>query len=306
MDRKPVRTAGEKTLFLVGAFVTGFGLIFGTLGLLIGLHPWSPDSERETTTATIVDFGASNTVVEYWVDGVRQTARLTESFSGDAIGDTIEVSYDPDDPAKPQSSRGLILIASVMGGIGGTFFLIGLSLLVGGSHRRRRAARLLNEGRQLTGDILGVERNMSVSINNIHPWRILCATYLPGSEEALVSHSPDWMIDPTPIIQAHHITTLPVYVDGDNPHATTAYVDDSALRSANHEIEPANDTFTPITYPTATQTDSSTYPALSHGEALVTEPETHSTQAGGDQPPPTAGPLPDQPQGFQPLPHSGT
>jgi hypothetical protein len=278
MDKKPVWTMGQKIVTIIGGVFSGVGIALVAVGLLLGLHPWSPDSARVTTQATIVGFDTSSStsghtysspVVEYWVDGERHTARLNGSASADSIGDAIEVSYDPNTPTDVRSSRSDIMVMAAVGGIGGLFVLIGGGLLIGGLARRRRNARLFNEGTRLTGEIVGVEQNWRVTINNVHPWRIRCTAYLPGSETPVVCLSANWMSDPTPIIQAQDVRTLPIYIDRDDKRGSKPYVDDSTLRTIARSGMLHRGSFTPITYPTAPET---AYPTLPLTETLAPQP----------------------------------
>ena len=129
------------------------------------------------------------------------------------------------DPADP--SQGMA--AAILGLIALFFIPIGIWLVTTGFRKRRNADQLLRDGLRTNGTIVGVEPNPSITINDIHPLRIRCTVPEPLSDRSLDLFSADWMNDPTPILDRERITTLPVYLDPNNPRERH-YVDDRALR----------------------------------------------------------------------------
>lgn len=102
----------------------------------------------------------------------------------------------------------------------GTFSLLGLvfaGLGGGGVLRRRGAAReterLRQSGRQVWATVRAVERNTSLTVNGVSPWRIVCA-WDPGTGRERLLQSADLWFDPTPFVQDRGLL---VAVDGADP-----------------------------------------------------------------------------------------
>ena len=217
----------SKVFIALGSSFVGVAVLLMLIGGVVGGLPLLPNPDRETTTATITD--PASTTITYEVDGETYEVSLSESFTGDKVGDQIEVSYQKDQPTNVRTTRSSVLVLSLLCGIGAVFGAIGLPFLLVGAIRHRRAKKALAVGEEFSAEIVGVAQDFSVQINGRHPWQICCQVYLPDSEDPLKVYSPDWLENPQAALQASKVTTLPVYVDLAHPKKTY-YVDDSILR----------------------------------------------------------------------------
>ena len=100
-------------------------------------------------------------------------------------------------------------------GLGAVFVILSISFLV---YLRRRAAtesRLLETGTRIQANIDDVSLNYSVRVNWRHPYVIQCSWLDPQTQKVYVFHSDSIWYNPTPYLGDR--TTLPVYIDPDNP-----------------------------------------------------------------------------------------
>lgn len=108
-------------------------------------------------------------------------------------------------------------------GFGAIFAIIGASLLLSVILKAVRRKRLIANGDQLTGTIVAVNLNMSVTVNGYHPYRADCEVFDPISGERYLYRSENTMEDISGLVGMSVI----VYADPNN--RKKYYVDVASL-----------------------------------------------------------------------------
>ena len=118
---------------------------------------------------------------------------------------------------------------AIMGLLGGIFLVastvLGLTILV----RRRRVDRLIKRGHRIEAEIVGVTQGPAVDRRSMFTWQVRALGYVPGSERRVPFLSDGFQQDPSWVLKEAAITTLPVYIDTEDPRKY--HVDDTELRS---------------------------------------------------------------------------
>ncbi|MBZ5486802.1 DUF3592 domain-containing protein [Halomonas aquamarina] len=167
-------------------------------------------SEDSITYRPVVEFVTGDgTQVEF-------TSRVGSNPPGYAIGERVEVLFDPDNPNNARldgffESMGAWLI---FGAIGALFFLSGVGSLLYSRFTASRNARLLEQGLRLETTYQGVELNTRISVNGRHPYRITSQWLNPESLEVHVFKSANLWFDPSPYIDTD---TVAVFIEPGNP-----------------------------------------------------------------------------------------
>lgn len=104
----------------------------------------------------------------------------------------------------------LFLLA--FGSSGLPFLIVGIVFICIVSAKKRKKARLLENGRRIYTRFNTVDYNYAVRINYAHP-RIVLSSYEDPSGKIYMFKSENLKFDPTEYLQGKQI---PVYVDGDN------------------------------------------------------------------------------------------
>jgi len=127
-----------------------------------------------------------------------------------ARGETVEVLYTPEAPqdARIKSFFSLWGVATVLGGVGCVFGAIGGGLWLAGWLGGRKRAHLEAVGHPIQARLQGVERNTSVDVNGVHPYRVVSQWLNPETGEVHVFRSENLWYDPTPWLAREHITVL--------------------------------------------------------------------------------------------------
>lgn len=167
-------------------------------------------SSDSTTYAPVVNFIARNGEKITFVSSVSSNP---PSYT---VGEKADIFYLPADPydAKLDSFFSLWGGATIVGGMGGLFFLIGSALAILPMMKGRRDESLKRQGIPIETEFQSVERNMAYSVNGRHPFRILTQWQNPATSEVHVFHSNNLWFDPTNYIKSKRIT---VFVERNNP-----------------------------------------------------------------------------------------
>jgi len=132
------------------------------------------------------------------------------------VGESVQVFYDPDDPthASINGFVSLWLLPLIFGGMGVVFGSVGFIPFVWQRRVQRRDDWLRANGRRIFADFDRVEVNTLVRVNGQCPWRIVCQSLDPMTNQVRVYRSHNLWYDP-----ARYITgkTMEVIVDPDNP-----------------------------------------------------------------------------------------
>jgi hypothetical protein len=132
------------------------------------------------------------------------------------VGEKVDIFYLPANPyeAKINGFFSLWGGATIVGGLGGLFFLIGIAITVLPMVKGRRDENLKHQGIPIETEFQSVERNTAYSVNGRHPFRILTQWQNPATSEVHVFHSDNLWFDPTNYIKSKRIT---VFVERNNP-----------------------------------------------------------------------------------------
>lgn len=108
-------------------------------------------------------------------------------------------------------------------GCGALFTILGAAFLLSVILKAVRKKRLIANGDQLTGTIVAVNLNMSVTVNGYHPYRADCEVFDPNSGERYLYRSENTMED----ISGFVGMSVTVYADPNN--RKKYYVDVASL-----------------------------------------------------------------------------
>lgn len=220
MKKNKIEFMGILIVFIVG-------IVFLTVGIFILCGAFSIDEEdRVYTTATITDIETSyeadgdsshEVYVEYQVNGKIYKSELNSYVSSYREGKEIEVYYDKNNPSKVQaedSSKILEIIFILLGGI--------CTVIGGGMLFAKFKKIAVNKNLKLNGERIDAEYvetivNTSYTVNNRHPYRIICKWKNPntGLEETFKSENV-WE-NPEYIIESRGIKKIAVYIEPQNP-----------------------------------------------------------------------------------------
>ena len=213
-----------------------FALVFLGLGVLMLLGAallWNNTrsfiARAQEATGTVVELrevrdndGGSST----WKPVVRFTAgsgrdiTFAASFSSNPasydVGESVTVLYLPSEPdqARIRGFGSLWLGATIVGGIGLVFALVGAGILFANKTGERRKHYLMAYGNAIETEVQGVERNTSLEINGKNPWRITSQWLDASSNTVRIFHSENLWFDPTNFMKRKKVTVL---LDPNNP-----------------------------------------------------------------------------------------
>lgn len=100
-------------------------------------------------------------------------------------------------------------------GIGAVFLILAICFVIYLCRRSSTEKRLLETGTRIQANIDDVTLNYSVRVNWRHPYVIQCSWLDPQTQQVYVFHSDSIWYNPMPYLGDR--TTLPVYIDPDNP-----------------------------------------------------------------------------------------
>ncbi|HKU90636.1 MAG TPA: DUF3592 domain-containing protein [Steroidobacteraceae bacterium] len=207
----------------------GIGVLMLSIAALLWNHTRSFLARAQETTGTVVELrevrdkdGGSSTwkpVVKFTTARGRNIT-FAESFSSSPapydVGEPVTVLYLPDEPeeARIRGFGSLWLGATIVGGIGLVFTLIGGGILFANRTGERKKHYLMAYGNAIETEVQGVERNTSLEINGKHPWRIASQWLDPGSNAVRIFYSENLWFDPSSFVKRKQVTVL---LDPNNP-----------------------------------------------------------------------------------------
>ncbi|MCK5726951.1 MAG: DUF3592 domain-containing protein [Thiotrichaceae bacterium] len=180
-----------------------------------------------TTNGTVTQLIRSNSrdsivyrpVVEFktkegkLIEFTSSTGRNPPSYSR---GEVIKILYSPSSPEKARI-KGFFSLwggASIVGGLGAVFFIIGFSILLSGIINTRKIKYLKKHGRPIKAKFQSVERNTSLKVNGRSPYQVYAQWRNPTTGELHVFHSENIWFNPNGHINREEITVL---IGKDNP-----------------------------------------------------------------------------------------
>lgn len=150
-------------------------------------------------------------------EAVQFTSSMGSNPPSHQVGDRVEVLYLPDAPREAKIREYLSLWgpATIVGGIGAVFFLIGAGITLWGVMQRRKEEDLRLNGTRIEADLQGVEQNTSIGKSGSHPWRLVAQWHDPSANQVHVFRSRNLWLDPTKHVgDRKHVT---VFVERGNP-----------------------------------------------------------------------------------------
>ena len=206
------------TLVGIGMLVGAFVIYKNTSAFL---------AEASKTEGTVIDLAQSRSsdsiTYKPVVRFIDQNGRATEFVSTTGSnppsyskGQKVEVLYRPtaSEDARINSFFSLWFGSLVLGGMGGTFFLIGLGIFLVSSLKSRNDEFLRKNGRPIETEFQSVEQNTALSVNGRHPFRVLSQWQNPSTSEVHIFKSNNLWFDPSSYIKSKTIT---VFIEKDNP-----------------------------------------------------------------------------------------
>lgn len=217
--------------FFVGAIFVAIAIIFNN---------YNSKKEKIEVTGIISRIGDYNyhhydndddetpdVYVEYVVDGETREAKLNYYSSTMREGDSIDIYYEKGNPSKIGSESGDMLFVYIFGGMGSLFAILGGSGLIVLLVKTRKQKKLKETGEFVQADFVRVELNTTLTVNERHPYRIVCEWFDPYNNIKKELKSENIFTDPQPIITSLGITKFNVYIDPKN--TKNYYMDISEL-----------------------------------------------------------------------------
>lgn len=206
------------------------GIVFALVGagfIIGGIFATSSIAKfKETavqTTATVVSVsqhtdsdGDTSYIVylTYNVDGEMYNGSYSTS-SYVTEGSTETVYYDRNNPASMKTTSSLgVGITMTLFGI--PFCAIGLGIIFHKLNKASGKKKMLETGDKIYADFKEVTINYSYSVNNRHPYIIICTGKDNVTGKVRTFKSENLWDDPEYIIKERNITTFPVYIDVTN------------------------------------------------------------------------------------------
>jgi hypothetical protein len=220
-----------------GRFFTIFGGIFGLIGLVllsVGIALAASTASflasakrtdgtvvaliaRTTTTRSSSGHTRSSTAwyptVEFTVSGRRYSFQSSAGGNPPSYekGESVPVAYDANDPSTARiASFGTAFLAPlILGGLGVVFTPIGTIVFVKGRRITRLRRRLWKQGRQVWAEIDHVGRDLSVQVNNRHPYVVHATWQDEQTGRTYTATSDHLRYDPGPRLRGQtHVRVL--------------------------------------------------------------------------------------------------
>lgn len=221
-------------------FTVGAALLVGSAALVAHTRGFIANAQR--AEGTVIDVlanrstsSSSGTSVTYSPVFEFRTAdgRLVEVRSSTSSnppshteGDKVPVLYLPASPedARIASYFPLWGGATITGGLGAVFFLVGAVMIVLPLRAQKRARYLMAHGTPLQAEVREVALNRAFQVNGRHPWRIVAQWKDPVTADFHVFRSANLWGDPSAHMPGAFVT---VFIDGQNPrryHMDTSFL----------------------------------------------------------------------------------
>jgi len=117
---------------------------------------------------------------------------------------------------------------------GGASFIFGMSIIIVRIIRKCTISELLNSGYYITAQIEEVTRNMQYSVNEMHPFIIICRWENPADGNTYLFKSENIWYNPESILERKNLTSLPVYLNPDNPKKYFISIEDIENEKASY------------------------------------------------------------------------
>lgn len=209
--RKTMKTISIIFL-LVGVVLGSVGVAIGIIGSrweqsLVPVNGWISHITTEWDSTNGQDH---HVYVGYVYEGVtHEDVPISVYKSSMDPGDRIRLGIDPEKPDSATMLGSFRLFGSIMGGIGAVFALIGLIFPGITAANKRKAQKLMENGRRIHAMVSNVEMNFNVTINGRHPYVLYCRDGQRNYKSSFLWEDPS---DRFPVG-----TYVSVYVDPERP-----------------------------------------------------------------------------------------
>lgn len=209
------------------------GLIFLIVGIIICINTFDYTDKIETT-GVITEITSyrnrdgdtiHNVYVKYEINGKQYESKLNSYSSNFYEGKEIKIYYEKDNIGNI-GVKSLDLMSLMFPGFGIIFSSIGgISLFV--QLRKKKLEKLLKEsGTRINAYYVETVINTSYSVNNNHPYNIICEWNNPMDNKKYIFKSENIWVNPESIITERNITTFPVYIDMNNKKKYVVDIDE--------------------------------------------------------------------------------
>ena len=208
---------------MVSIIFTFIGSIFFVIGVVMCVSTFTQKGKVETTgVITRIESyrdsdGDTNydVFVSYDVNGREYVSELSSYSSSFYEGKEIDIYYLESNPSKIGSSS-MDLLLLIFPSIGLVCMLVGLSFQFVKLRKKRLLKKLKENGELIYATYSQTTMNMNYSVNNVHPYVILCKWVNPADSKEYTFKSENLWEDPKYIIESRQITTFPVYITRGN------------------------------------------------------------------------------------------
>ncbi|MBP9760999.1 MAG: DUF3592 domain-containing protein [Candidatus Magasanikbacteria bacterium] len=216
----------KKALPFVGIFA-GIGVLLIVGAILFGIRQYTFIQKAHQTTGTVIglvenksqDSGTTYAPeLSYTVNTIEYTfvAGFSTYPPSHAVGDKELIYYDPKfpDQAKLGGFLPVYLVSLIMGGIGLVFVIVGGSMFLVYTKRKKDIGTLLQQGNRVGSTVTRIQQDMAYNMNGKHPYRIYTTITPPGESAPRELHSDILWKNPEPAVQVGG--TIDVYIDMGN------------------------------------------------------------------------------------------
>lgn len=133
-----------------------------------------------------------------------------------SVNEKVDVIYSPDAPNKAKI-KGFFSLwggATILGGMGLVFALIGFGIIISGIKKKKMHNHLKLHGTKVESDFQNVTLNTSIAVNGKNPFVVVSQWLNPKTSELHIFTSDNIWFDPTDFIKTEKINVL---IDRDNP-----------------------------------------------------------------------------------------
>ena len=104
--------------------------------------------------------------------------------------------------------------------------ITGLVIAFSDTVMARKAKKLKETGVLVYASIIEVVKNTKYSVNNRHPYIIICQWTDPATNKVYTFKSSNFWTSPEPVIATRNISFLPVYIDQKKPQRYWVCIDE--------------------------------------------------------------------------------
>ncbi len=217
--------------------VIGLGMLAGAVALAMNTRAFIATAKHASGTVTELvpkrdsdDGSTTYTPVVMFEADSGASVSFTSSFSSNppsyAVGETVEVLYEPGNPndARIKGFGSLWLAPVILGGIGTVFSAIGFGILIASRLGKRKRDWLMAYGTEIQAEFQSVVRNTSLKVNGRSPWRIVAQWQNPQSGQLHIFNSENLWFDPTKFVTTQRLKVLLDPKNSQRYHLDTSFL----------------------------------------------------------------------------------